>query len=289
MRKTLFSVLVAALAAGCGDGGGTGGAGGTGGTGGAPPSLKKGNATTNMDADYSCNGHFTDPAGATAAFPVNGKVVDFQSKNAVPNATIKVYADLNALIADTPADMKTTDTAGNFTALMIPAGHFRVNFKTTAQDQIDTYEVYIPVDPAVNYTTNPMERNSVSHFTATALPGLVGIDYDMTKAVVAGGVRDCTGTFVRGAQISINAAGAAVPDAQVFYFSDQDLPVRKSLQQYTNYDGLFTGVNIPQASMATITASGVLPGTTTVVKIGEKPVPLFAGALTISDIPPLSQ
>ena len=288
MRNRLFSVMVAALAAGCGSsGGGTGGTGGSAGM--PPPSLKTGNATTNKDADYSCNGHFTDPAGATAAFPVQGQVVDFQSKNPVPMATISVYADLNSLLAGTASDTKMTDSMGKFTGLMIPAGHFRVNFKTTAQDQIDTYEVYIPVDPTVDYAMHPMDRNSVSHFTATALPGLVGIDYDMTKAVVAGGVRDCTGTFARGALISINAGGADVPDTQVFYFSDQDLPVRKSLQQYTNYDGLFTGVNIPPSGMATVTANGVLPGTTAVVKIGQMQVPLFGGALTISDIPPLAQ
>jgi hypothetical protein len=285
MRNMLFSVLVGVLAAGCGDSGGSGGAGGTGGSGGMvmPPPLSKGSASSNMPADYSCLGHFMDPAGANAPFAVNGKVSDFQTKNPVPMAVIAVYPDVAALMANQPADMKTCDANGQFTGLMIPAMHYRVVFKTVAPpDQIDTYEVNIPVDPA---STTPLDRNSVSHFTATALPGLVGVDYDSTKAVVAGGVRDCAGSFVRGGLISINAGGA-VPDSQVFYFSDQDLPVRKTLQQYTNYDGLFTGVNIPPGGMATITASGVV-GSGSVMKIGEKAIPLFAGALTISDIPPL--
>jgi len=284
MRNMLFSVLVGVMAAGCGGGSGTGGTGGTGGSGGMPPALSTGNATTNAPADYSCLGHFMDPAGANAPFAVNGKVTDFQTKNPVPGAVIKVYPDIAALLADQPADMKTCDANGQFTGLMIPAMHYRVAFKTVAPpDQIDTYEVNIPIDPA---STTPIERNSVSHFTATALPGLVGVDYDSSKAVIAGGVRDCTGKFVRGGLISINVGGTAVPDSQVFYFSDSDLPVRKTLQQYTNYDGLFTGVNVPPSGMATVTASGVV-GSGSVVKIGEKSIPLFAGALTISDIPPL--
>ncbi len=150
-------------------------------------------------------------------------------------------------------------------------------------DQIDTYEVNIPINPM---STTPIERNSVSHFTATALPGLVGIDYDSSKAVIAGGVRDCVGDFIRGGLISITAGGSMVPDSQVFYFSEQDLPVRKTLQQYTNYDGLFTGINVPPAGMVTVTASGIV-GSGSVVKLGEKTIPVFAGALTISDIPPL--
>src|SRR5262249_35062341 len=150
-----------------------------------------GSASNHAAADFSCLGHFMDPAGGTATFTVNGKVTDFQTKNPVPMAVIKDYPDIAALLADQPFDTKTCDANGQFTGLMVPAGHYRMQFKISAPpDQIDTYEVNIPIDPM---STTPIERNSVSHFTATALPGLVGVDYDASKAVVAGGVRDCMG------------------------------------------------------------------------------------------------
>src|SRR5262249_25137568 len=210
MRTKFFSLLVGVLTAGCGGGGGSGGSGGTGGSGGMmvmPPPLSQGTAANNSPADYSCNHHFADPVPATAEFTINGKVTDFQSKNAVPGAVVKIYGDLTTLLSDTPYDTKTCANDGTFTALKVPANHSRVNFKISAPpDQIDTYEVNIPM-PAGTTTS---DRNSVSHFTANALPGLVGIDYDPSKAVIAGGVRDCampTGKFVRGALIAVKAAG----------------------------------------------------------------------------------
>lgn len=248
-----------------------------------PPLSKKVN-NMQMDADYSCNGHRMDPAGATAEFTVNGKVQDFQSKQAPSStATVFVYEDLDHLLQNMPYSMVTDALDGTFTGLRIPPNHYRVNFKVVAPpDQIDTYEIGIPVPP----NTTTMTRNSVSHFTANALPGLVGIDYDMTKSVIAGGVRDCAGDFVRGALISVDAGGPFM-DANIFYFSDQDLPVRRTLQQFTNVDGLFTAINVPPVGMATITATGVI-GSGPPQRVGRASIPLFAGALTIADVPPLA-
>ncbi|HJZ86629.1 MAG TPA: hypothetical protein VKN99_15735 [Polyangia bacterium] len=245
----------------------------------------------NMDvpAIYACNGSRMDPAGSPTEFMVNGKVADFQSGSGVAGAVISVFPDTAAVMANQPYDTKTCDNAGNFTALKIPANHYRVAFKSTATDQIDTFEFGIPIPPGTTTTT----RNSVSRLTATALPTLVGIDYDMTKAAVAGGVRDCgpagggLGRFVKGALIAVTVGGAPVPDGQVFYFSDNDLPVRKTQQQWTNTDGLFTALNLP-SGMATVEARAVLTAGSQPVVVGREMVPLMGGSLSIVDVSPLA-
>jgi hypothetical protein len=247
------------------------------------PPLSKTVASAMQPADYSCNGHYADPAGATADFTIGGTVKDFQTSSPVPNALVKVYADLPSLMADQPLDMKLAGNDGIYAGLKIPANHYRVNFKVTAPDQLDTYAVGIPIP--VGTTTS--SRDSVSKITAASLPALVGVVYDGSKAIIAGGVRDCTNSFVQGSIVDITASGQAVPDSSVFYFKFS-VPVRKTVQQFTNDDGLWTGINIPPAGMASIEAKGVI-GTGATQTIGRTTIPLFAGALTIADIPPLGQ
>jgi hypothetical protein len=255
----------------------------------ATPPVTVHDGTMDIAADYSCLGHRVDPAGAATEFTVDGRVTDFQSKGAVPDARVDAYEDLEHLLAGTAYDSKTADNLGRFTGLRLPPNHYRITFKiTAAPDQIDTYEFNIPVPAG----TTSMERNSVSYTTARALPGLVGIAYDQNRAVIAGGVRDCgasgEGRFVKGGLLTSAVAGQSTPDTQVFYFSDQDLPVRRAVQAFTNTDGLFTVINA-DIGMATVEARGILTDGQPAVTLGREQVPLVAGALSIVDVPPLAQ
>ena len=58
--------------------------------------------------------------------------------------------------------------------------------QVTAPSALDSYGFNIPVPPGTTMVT----RNSVSKSAVSALAAVLGVDYDPTKAAIAGAIRD---------------------------------------------------------------------------------------------------
>jgi hypothetical protein len=239
---------------------------------------------TKMDANLTCLGTFKDPAGPTAVTPVNMTVKDFEKSTAVTGATVEVYTSLADFNAKKPAAMAGPTAADGKLTLMMPAGFYRVIFRTTA-DPAKTIETV-----EFNRTWDDKERVSVSIATKGEIPGLVSVVPDDTKGVVAGDMRDCDNKRMGGLLFNVTLAGSNF-DAKplTFYFLDVDasttVPARS--QKWTSGDGIFATLNVP-AGDATLEARGLLKKTDTLLtKLSSAVAPVRTNAITVVQLSPL--
>lgn len=239
---------------------------------------------TKMDANLSCLGTFKDPAGPTAATPVDMTVKDFEKSTPVTGATVEVYTSLAQFNAKTPATMAGPTTADGKVTLMMPAGFYRVIFRTTA-DPLKTIETV-----EFNRVWDDKERVSVSNATKGEIPGLVSVVPDDTKGVVAGDLRDCDNKPVGGLLFNVTSTGGSFDGKSLtFYFLDVDasttVPARS--QKWTSGDGVFATLNVPPGD-ATLEARGLLKKTDTMLtKVSTAVAPVRANAITVVQLSPL--
>jgi hypothetical protein len=140
--------------------------------------------------------------------------------------------------------------------MTLPAGApSRMSWRMQKTDWFDTYEINDPLD--VSMPTATVQRIAVSEVTGTALQAFVGVTRTPGTGVVAGAVRDCDRNGVAGTVATISSVSSAdgtapahVAGAQVYYFSDDDLPVKRNLREETNANGLFVIVQIPPTTGA---------------------------------------
>jgi len=274
--RTKWAALLVVTLWGCGDSTTTPPDGGV--------SLPPATIMSGANADYSCNGTRTDPAGNAQTYMRSGTVSD-QLAGAQAGALIEVFRTVADAMSGTRFSMATSDGSGNFTDLMLPDHDYRPTFKMTkGTDALPTYEFDLPTQPG----STPLALNMLLKTTAAGLSGIVGVTYDGTKALIAGAVRDCGGNFVKGAIASVTVGGTAIPDTSVFYFMGQ-IPAPRSRAPYTDVNGLFTGVNITPGSSAVIEVRAVPTAGGAVTVVGRTTVPLIAGSLSIVELPPLAQ
>lgn len=200
------------------------------------------------DADLTCLNTPTSDVATTAMVTLNTKVTDFQTGNAVPNATVVAFKD-----QDTATMFDTGTSDGNAdVSIDIPAGVTRYGFKMTSSTSMPTLLLNQYVDPASvtgGVTTNPSKIQSVSTATAATLPALIGQTRTTGTSVVAGALRDCQGREMSGfiATVSTTKGTAAQIDgAQAYYFSSSvGLPVHHNQAPYGDKDGLFMIIQLP--------------------------------------------
>ena len=238
---------------------------------------------TIMPADLSCLGSFMDPAGPTAPTPVDMTVQDFEKKTPVAGATVEVYTSLDEFNAGHVAATAGPTAADGKVTLMMPAGFYRVIFRTTADPQktIETVEF--------GRSWNDPLRVSVSQATKGEIPGLVSVVPDDTKGVVAGDLRDCNNKPVGGALFDVSSTGGPFDSsANTFYFVDIDasttVPVRS--QKWTSGDGVFAALNVPPGD-ATLTVSGLLQKGGMLSKLSTAVAPVHANSITVVQLAPL--
>jgi hypothetical protein len=240
--------------------------------------------STKMPADLSCLGHFMDPAGPAAVTPVDMVVKDFEKSTPVANATVEVYTSLADFNGNHPATMAGPTLADGKVTLMMPAGFYRVIFRTTA-DPAKTIETV-----EFNRKWDDTERVSVSVATKGEIPGLVSVIPDDTKGVVAGDLRDCNNKPVGGLLFDVKSSGGSFDAAaNTFYFLDIDksttVPARS--QKWTSGDGVFATLNVPPGD-ATLTVKGVLKmGDQSLTTLGMAVAPVRGNSITVVQLSPL--
>jgi hypothetical protein len=229
------------------------------------------NPATIMPADLSCLGSFKDPAGPTATTAVDMVVQDFEKKTPVMGAMVEAYASQPDFNAGKVSASGGPSGADGKVTLMMPAGSYRVIFRTTA-DPIKTIETV-----EFNRAWNDPIRDSVSVATKGEIPGLVSVIPDDTKGVVAGDVRDCNNQRIGGAQFSVTSMTGGPFDsaANTFYFVDIDAKttVPERSQKWTSGDGVFASLNVPPG-ISMVTATGLL-------KMGGAPTSFGTGLVTV--------
>jgi hypothetical protein len=234
-------------------------------------------------ASLGCLGGHADPDAPTAVTAVDVVVKDFEKSTPVMGATVEVYlslAHVNAMAPDATAG--PTDADGK-TTLMVPAGSYRVIFRTFgAPNTIETLEF--------NRVYNDGARVSVSQATKSEIPALLNLAPDDTKGVVAGSQRDCNEHELGGITVGITSDAGAYDDTMnVFYFQDYG-PTRVPAlaQKWTSGDGAFAGLNVPPGN-ATVTAAGRFDAAGPLLKLGTGIVPVRANSITIVQLEPLGQ
>jgi len=227
------------------------------------------------------NGH-GDPAAPTTPTAVDITVLDFEKSTPVAGATVEVYTSLAHVNAMTPDATATAATdADGKTTIMVPAGSYRVIFRTVgAPNTIETLEF--------NRVYNDGARVSVSQATKSEIPALLNLAPDDTKGVVAGSQRDCTEKELGGITVGITSdAGPYDAMMNVFYFQDFGASRVPALaQKWTSGDGAFAGLNVPPGN-ATVTGYGRNDAAGPILKLGTGVAPVRANSITIVQLEPL--
>jgi hypothetical protein len=226
------------------------------------------------------NGH-GDPAAPTTPTAVDITVLDFEKSTPVAGATVEVYTSLAHVNAMTPDATATATDADGKTTIMVPAGSYRVIFRTVgAPNTIETLEF--------NRVYNDGARVSVSQATKEEIPALLNLAPDDTKGVVAGSQRDCFEAELGGITVQMTSTGGPY-DAMmnVFYFQDFGTTRVPSLaQKWTSGDGAFAGLNVPPGDV-TVTAFGKTGASSPQFRLGTGLVPVRANSITIVQLEPL--
>ncbi|MBA2542040.1 MAG: hypothetical protein H0V17_20540 [Deltaproteobacteria bacterium] len=220
-------------------------------------------------ADFSClNTANADPA-TTVEVTLSTTVLDFQSDNLVPNASIIAFRgqDINDVF-----DTKTSDENAEVD-IVIPVGVTRFGYKLTDPESLDTLLLNQKVEPGVALQTEGSIR-TVSKATAATMPALIGISRTPNTGVLAGAMRDCqdrevsnfvatvvteSGALDSGTHAEIEAQNQAnlVPGTDTYYFSSSvGLPVRHTQKAAASEDGLFMVVELGVAPVAFVQVWG---------------------------------
>jgi hypothetical protein len=211
-------------------------------------------------ADLTCLNTPSSDVATTVAVTLNAIIKDFQSGNAVPNATVTIFKDV---ASDMPFDTKTSD-ANAYATFTVPTGVKRFGFKMTTTDgsTMPTFLLNQYIDPSTalqppGSDTDPTKRmkvQSVSASTAATLPALIGETRNMGTGVIAGALRDCQHHEMSNFVATVSSTpmtATAIAGAEAYYFSDAvDLPVHHQQQDASSKDGLFMVIQLPVAPTA---------------------------------------
>lgn len=198
------------------------------------------------DADLSCLGTPSDDAPSTVEVMLTTKVTDFQTGNAVPNATVEVFKNQDYM---TVVDMATSDSTTAMVTLTLPEGVTRFGYRMTSSSSMETFLLNqtLPSPSEMNQTVGNIQ--SVSKATAQTLPALIGQTRTEGTGVVAGALRDCQGREISGFIATMSSTSGAVnivTGSDTYYFdSAVGLPVHHNRQKYASGDGLFMIIEIP--------------------------------------------
>jgi hypothetical protein len=236
--------------------------------------------------DVSCLGTPTDDmvrtqGGPNGSITLNTTVTDFQSGDLVPDAMVVAFAGENQ--ADV-LGMATSDANGNLSiAIDNHPTEPRIGFRMEATDTFPTFLLQQYLQPTGTPQTSPSSISTVSFATGAALPALVGITRSPNTGVLAGAIRDCMGNEIAGFNATVSStAGAKTPltGARTFYFGENGLPARNTVQAIGNKNGLFVVLELPPTTTAYVQMWGYLDqaavdaGTETL--LSELAVPVIA-------------
>lgn len=250
--------------------------------------------------DYGCIGSRTRPAGG-APVDVQFQLRDFADGFAVRDTEVWLFT--NDVIADDCAApdcaMFTTDSMGNAMVSM-PAGGwyaYRVIPHDGLTEQNSVFGVFQYNELAPSAAGMSVEGNSVSGVTIDLVPATLGVGRTDGRAILAGRIADCSGSYVQNAIVRVYdsdgnpmLSGELNDQPHYHYFAGtpenngSDLPSMP--ETASNVDGLYTVIQVPVADERPyrIEAWGELDGTFTLLACEEARI--FEDAVTILNLDP---
>jgi hypothetical protein len=179
--------------------------------------------------------------GATVDETLNGTVNDFESGDAVADASIELYFsdDINA----SPDKELTADSNGNFVTTIpacTPLG-YKTYTPVEWEQTRDTFEVH-QIWGLEEDLTLEEDVNSVSVSTSKIIPAILGVEWEPGTAIIAGTAYDCAEEKIENAQVVVKDSSGNIVDCDIFYFIN-DFP--NADQPDTSPDGLWVAVNVP--------------------------------------------
>jgi hypothetical protein len=208
-----------------------------------------------------------------------GEVIDFESDNEVPEATVEIF---NSDKVEGAADHSfTSDDNGQVAGTLTTCEPYSYKVTTDNETADDPTKITI----AAHLTENPtalesVEFNSVSDATYTVIQALLGISPDPANGVVAGAIYDCNEDPIEGAQVIVKMDGGYVAGQEVRYFVE-DFPHRE--QPYTSEDGLWLAMQVP-TGRATVEAYMVMETGGEPQLMGSTSLDIFPDIINISSI-----
>ena len=175
---------------------------------------------------------------------LDGTVVDFESGDTVPDATIQFYFDDDA--NNGSHDLAVTgNQEGAFTA-DVPTCQ-PLTYKVSTDPALDATKITWEAHQVFGYPGEGRlneEVNSVSKTTYAIIPGILGVSVDKDKSVIAGAAYDCAWTEVQGGQVRVvNADDGSEPDGVAIHYFVDSFPSRD--QPVISEDGLWLAANVP--------------------------------------------
>jgi len=225
-----------------------------------PASLGRAGSPSDQLADYSCLGTRTRPPGG-ASIDYTLHLQDFQSSMPSKELTVRIFPD--NVIRDTctaPECVEAmSDLSGDVPAMGASSSWFAYQVLPKMGDTTLTtvvgsaaYNELVP-DAAGG---EPVVGSSVSEQTLELIPIVLGFRRAPGTAILAGRVRDCMATPVRGVTARAFAPdgteiaeGEGATDPHYRYFDGRSFPSADA--PYTQEDGLFAAANfaIPSGEM----------------------------------------
>lgn len=238
--------------------------------------------TGNTDACIDGQNQVVDPT-CQVDQEIPGTITDFQTEDAVPDATFQLW--LSDDLSGDPDIIDVADGDGNidFTAPACTPIAYGTSTPPEWQETKDTYEVH----QVFGYATDGESFNSVSESTSRLIPSLIGVEWDQSKAIIAGTAYDCDTEPMQYTQIYVHDSAGLPPETgDVYYFSESggtSLPTDHDTQPYTNTNGLWVVMNIP-AGTWTAEVWGYDETLADYVMLGATVLQIQAGSVTISNI-----
>lgn len=174
--------------------------------------------------------------------PMVGVIEDFQEGEPVTDATLEVW---RSDVASGAPDVITSSGAddGNVSGFEVYSCKpmaLLVSTDPELENTKPTYEVHQTYKSA---TTLDDTFNSVSTTTYRLIPGLLGVDPDLDKGIIAGTAYDVNEDPIEGAQVVVRDADGNIPSSLVVKYFYEEFPNRE--QPYTSADGLWVAINVP--------------------------------------------
>ena len=245
-------------------------------------------------ADLSCLNTASADVASAVAVTLNTSVEDFQSGNAVPDATVTVFQNQDQA---NPFDTQVSDTNADIT-FTIPVGTKRFGYKMTSANALPTFLLNQTLGAPDTTPQTVGAIQSVSNATAATLPALIGETRTPGTGVVAGALRDCQDREISGFIATMSSASAmpsTVDGSAAYYFSSSvGLPVHHRQAQWAQHDGLFMIIQVPTTTPTGYvqmwgfpTDADLAMGTSGLKLIAELQVPIFADTVITGSYEPL--
>ena len=255
--------------------------------------LEEGRWTKQGPANWSCLNTASDEVPTLADIELSGTLLDFQDNEPLPGAIVTLYGDEG--ISSSPIGSATADADGKYT-LTLPSGGTNWAFKLEVAEALDTYPLNRYFDP--NSTSQTEDLDSVSVLTAQALPAFIGVTRTPGLGIVAGRVHDCDGNRVEGTIATVSDTPdlpSHIEGAVSYYFSalSTSLPVRHSVQNVTNTDGVFVSIELPPGQERYLQVWGFVDDADLadgeMTLLAQESTPIIADAVVTVSLRPLRQ